>query len=65
MPNLVTLDAAAERLAVHPKTVRNYIARGELTAYRIKNSRLIRIDSDEVDRLLVPINRGRSRHGRE
>lgn len=50
----VTLSDAAECLSVTERTVRNYIARGELTGYRI-GARAIRIDQRELDGLLKPI----------
>ena len=46
---------AAEYLGVTDRTVRAYIARGVLPASRIKGSRLIRINSDDLDALLRPI----------
>jgi excisionase family DNA binding protein len=45
---------AAERAGVHPRTILRYIARGELTGYRV-GPRLIKVDLDEVDRLFRPI----------
>ena len=46
-----SIDAVAVYLDVHHQTVRNMIARGELTAYR-SGDRLIRLDLNEVDALL-------------
>ncbi len=46
---------AAEYLGVTDRTVRNYIARGNLRGYRVRGSRLIRIDRHELDTLLRPI----------
>lgn len=55
----LTQDQAADYLGVGPRTIRNYIARGALPAYRVKSgkdsSRLIRIDANDVDALLRPI----------
>lgn len=48
------IDAAAERLGCTPKTIRRFIARGELKAYRL-GKRTIRVDLNEVDALLRPI----------
>lgn len=50
---LVPIDAAAEHLGVCTRTIRNYIAEGRLTGYRI--GRLIRLDAAEVDALAKPI----------
>lgn len=50
----ITLAAAADYLSVTERTLRNYIARGELTGYRI-GSRAIRIDQRELENLLTPI----------
>jgi len=46
---------AAEYLGVTDRTIRNYISRGHLRAYRVRGSRLIRIDRSELDALLRPI----------
>lgn len=51
---LVTLEAAAEYLGVHPLTVRRRIAAGALKAYRL-GPRTIRVDLADVDALLRPI----------
>lgn len=48
---LMTIADAAERLGVSTKTIRKRIATGELPAYRI-GPRAIRVDQDDVDRLL-------------
>lgn len=45
---------AAERLGVTDRTIRNLIARGDLTGYRL-GRRTIRLDVDEVDACLRPI----------
>lgn len=46
-----SIDGVADYLDVHHQTVRNMIARGQLTAYR-GGDRLIRLDLNEVDALL-------------
>lgn len=46
---------AARYLGVTERTVRNYIARGELSAARIQGSHLIRIRRSDLDALLRPI----------
>lgn len=50
----VTLSDAADYLSVTERTIRNFIARGELTGYRV-GSRAIRIDMRELEALLTPI----------
>ena len=59
---LVTLCEAAEILAVSTKTVRRYIAAGELDAVRL-GRRTIRIKVESLDRLIDahPVNAWRSR----
>ncbi len=63
---LVSLVDAAEILAVSTKTVRRYIAAGELDAVRL-GRRTIRVRVDSVDRLIDehPVNtwRGGARDG--
>ncbi|MFN8192203.1 MAG: helix-turn-helix domain-containing protein [Nocardioidaceae bacterium] len=58
---LVTLGDAAEILAVSTKTVRRYIAAGELDAVRL-GRRTIRVRVDSLDRLVDahPVNAWRS-----
>ena len=59
---LVSLPEAAEVLAVSPKTVRRYIAAGDLDAVRL-GRRTIRIKTESLDRLINahPVNAWRSR----
>jgi hypothetical protein len=45
----------ADRLGVTPKTVRNYISRGILTGYRLPGSRAVRLDWNEVQRVMQVI----------
>ena len=56
---LATVAQAAEYAACSPKTVRRYISAGTLTGYRM-GKRLIRVDLNELDRLLRPIPSARS-----
>jgi excisionase family DNA binding protein len=60
---LISLTEAADALAVSTKTVRRYIAAGELDAVRL-GRRTIRVRVDSLDRLIDehPVNtwRGRS-----
>lgn len=55
-----TLQSAADRLAVDPRTLRRWIAAGRLEAYRT-GPRLLRLDVDEVDALLAPVSTARGR----
>jgi excisionase family DNA binding protein len=48
------LETAAERLDVHPRTLRRMIARGEITGYRL-GSKTLRVDPAEIDAALRPI----------
>ena len=47
-----SIDYTAEYLGVHKVTVKNMIADGRITAYRL-GRRVVRIDLNEVDRSLV------------
>lgn len=49
-----SLAEAAERTGVSTRTLRRRISCGELTAYRA-GPRIIRLDPDDVDRLLVRV----------
>lgn len=50
----MSIAQAADYLGVTPRTIRSYIAKGRLPAYRL-NARLIRIDRDDLDALLKRI----------
>lgn len=50
----ISIGDAAEYLSVTDRTIRNFIALGELTGYRI-GTRAIRVDLREVEALLTPI----------
>ena len=52
-----SLAQAAERTGISTKTLRRRIAAGALTAYRC--GRLIRLDPEDVDRILVRVPNGR------
>ena len=51
---LLSLQDAADRAGVNPKTIRRRIADGSLKGYRM-GPRLIRVDLNELDALLQPI----------
>lgn len=46
---------AAEYLGVTDRTIRNYIARGNLRGHRVRGARLVRIDQRELEQMLTPI----------
>ena len=52
--SLLTIETAAEMLAVHPRTIRRYVAGGHLPGYRI-GPRQLRVKREDVLALLVPI----------
>lgn len=52
--NLGTIADAADRLGCSTRTIRRYIAAGQLTGYRL-GSRAIRVDLDQLEELLTPI----------
>jgi excisionase family DNA binding protein len=52
---LESIDAAAQRLSVNPRTIRRAIADGRVTGYRV-GTKTIRVDTAEIDNeLLQPI----------
>jgi len=52
--HLASIGQAAEYAGVSTKTIRRRISDGSLTGYRM-GQRLIRVDLDELDRMLKPI----------
>ena len=46
---------AAEQLGVTTRTIRNYISRGVLPAHRPRGSRVVRIDANDLDTIMVRI----------
>ena len=58
-PRYVSLGTAAERHSTSRRTIRRRIADGSLKAYRV-GPRLIRVDVEELDKLLRPIPAGNS-----
>lgn len=55
-----TQAEAAEYLGVTTRTIRQMIADGRLTGYRL-NPRFIRVDLDEIDAAMTPIGGGVTR----
>ena len=45
-----TVDEVSEKLKLNPETVRNFIRRGELQAYKF--GKTYRIDEEELERFL-------------
>lgn len=56
----LTQAEAAEYLGVSDRSIRNYISRGALRGYRVRGSRLIRVDRHELDTLLQRIPAGKA-----
>lgn len=52
---LVSINEAADTLAVNHMTVRRMIQRGELPAYRVGKSRAIRIKTSDIEKMLRPV----------
>lgn len=48
----ITISDAAELLGVNAVTIRRMVARGELPAYRIGSTALLRVEKSDVDALL-------------
>jgi excisionase family DNA binding protein len=55
MTKKLTLDQAAEELGASLRTVRRLVSSGQLPAVRIGNSRTIRIDRDDLEKVLKPV----------
>lgn len=56
----VSTRDAADYLGVSMKTIRRYVAAGDLNGYRLGSSRLIKLDFDEVETLARKIPNARS-----
>ncbi len=54
-----SLSSAAERTGLSIRTLRRRVASGQLVAYR-SGPRVIRVDPDDVDRLMIPIPTART-----
>jgi excisionase family DNA binding protein len=54
-----SVGEAAARIGVSPKTVRRWIASGHLNGYRM-GPRLLRVDPDDVDKMLTLIPTARA-----
>ena len=51
---LISVEAAAARLGMNPRSIRRYIAEGILPGYRV-GTKLVRVDQADVDSLIRPI----------
>ncbi|MEV6322428.1 helix-turn-helix domain-containing protein [Nocardia sp. NPDC051787] len=51
--NLISLKTAAALIDVDTKTIRNWIAAGDLNGFRV-NGRLLRVERDELLALIRP-----------
>lgn len=54
-PRYVTQADAARFVGVHTKTIRRWIERGHITGFKLPGSRAIRVDLNEVERMLQTI----------
>lgn len=58
---LVPLDEAADQLHCSKRTIRRFIARGEISGYYIGPGRsMLRVDLDELDSLVRTVRTGKS-----
>lgn len=55
MGKKLTLDQAADELGTSLRTVRRLVSSGQLPAVKVGNSRLVRVDRDDLDKLLKPV----------
>jgi excisionase family DNA binding protein len=56
-PELIGLQAAADRCDVSYRTIRRYIANGRLKAVRV-GPRVLKVDAADVEQLLRPVGGG-------
>lgn len=56
-PELIGLTEAAQRCGVHYRTIRRWIANGDLNAVRV-GPRLLKVDGADLDRLMRPVGGG-------
>ncbi|WP_156675665.1 MULTISPECIES: excisionase family DNA-binding protein [unclassified Mycobacterium] len=55
MREFLSLDNAANELGVSKRTVRRMISSGQLPAYRIGNSTLVRVKRSDVLNVIKPV----------
>lgn len=54
MSDYLTTEQVAALLVVNPRTVRNMVARGDLPAYKLAGSSLVRYKREDVEALFLP-----------
>jgi excisionase family DNA binding protein len=54
VPQLISIEEAADRLGIHTATVRRMIKRGELKAYRLGH-RIIRVEEADITHYLQKV----------
>jgi excisionase family DNA binding protein len=52
MTRLITQQQAAKFAGVTDRTIRNWISEGHLTGYRLPTGRAVRVDQDELQRIM-------------
>jgi excisionase family DNA binding protein len=57
MGQKVSLDEAANHVGMSKRSIERLIERGQLAAYRVADIRAIRVDLDDLEKLLKPIER--------
>ncbi|MFC9997034.1 helix-turn-helix transcriptional regulator [Nocardia sp. NPDC127526] len=54
-PRYVSLETAAEQWGISARTLRRRISDGTITGYRVPGTRAVRVDLNELDRLMKPM----------
>jgi excisionase family DNA binding protein len=52
MPHFITQQQAANFAGVTPRTIRNWISQGHITGYRLPGGRAVRVDADELKKVM-------------
>jgi excisionase family DNA binding protein len=60
MGQKVNLEAAAKHVGMSKRSIERLIESGQLPAYRVADIRAIRVDLDDLEKLLNPIERKQS-----
>ncbi len=55
MGQKITIDTAAEEVGTSSRTIRRLISDGQLRAYRLGRTKVVRIDRDDLLKVLRPI----------
>lgn len=55
MAHFITQQQAAKFAGVTPRTIRNWISEGHITGYRLPGGRAVRVDADELKRVMQVI----------